>query len=213
MNSDSPLEFAGRRLDEADFSNAQLHDANFDSVRITGGWLRNADIDGYIAGLKVNGVEVAPLVEAELDRRYPERALLRADDVPTLRRAWPIVRELWEGTTAKAKALPEARLHERVNGEWSFVETLRHLIFATDAWILHMVKRDPDPYHPWGVIYTSFAGGPRFGLDAEADPSVEAVLEIRRQRMDLVGEIIDRLTAEDLDRVCSPLNSQMYPER
>ena len=28
---------------------------------------------------------------------------------------------------------PEPPLHLRVDDEWSFVETLRHLVFATDA--------------------------------------------------------------------------------
>ena len=36
--------------------------------------------------------------------------------------------------------LPPDLLHERVDDEWSFIETLRHLVFATDAWVR---ARDP----------------------------------------------------------------------
>jgi hypothetical protein len=66
--SDQGRDFRGARLDDADFSGARLHGPNFEGTRITDGWLRDADISGFIGGLRVNGVEVAPLVEAELER-------------------------------------------------------------------------------------------------------------------------------------------------
>jgi DinB superfamily len=34
-------------------------------------------------------------------------------------------------------------LHESVGGEWSFIETLRHLVFATDSWIRRAILGDP----------------------------------------------------------------------
>ena len=71
MASGERLDVRGARLDDADFSGARLHGPNFEGTRITDGWLRNADISGAIDGLRVNGVEVAPLVQAELDRRFP----------------------------------------------------------------------------------------------------------------------------------------------
>ena len=39
---------------------------------IRGSALVNVDISGEIENLRVNGVDVVPLVEAELNRRYPE---------------------------------------------------------------------------------------------------------------------------------------------
>jgi hypothetical protein len=82
------LDLRGRRLDDADFSGARLHGPNFEGTRITDGWLRNADISGVIDGLRVNGVDVAPLVQAELDRRFPQRVKLRATDPQGLAEAW-----------------------------------------------------------------------------------------------------------------------------
>jgi hypothetical protein len=41
---------------------------------------------------------------------------------------------LWDGTIARARNLAAVLQHEFVDGEWSFIETLRHLVFATDAW-------------------------------------------------------------------------------
>ncbi len=82
------LDFRGWCLDDADFSGARLHAPNLEGTRITDGWLRNTDISGYIDGLRVQGVEVAPLVEAELDRRFPERVKLHAVDPRGLAYAW-----------------------------------------------------------------------------------------------------------------------------
>ena len=125
-------DFRGERLDGADFSHARLHAATFEGAGITDGWLRNADISGYIEGLRVNGVEVAPLVEAELDRRFPDRVKLRAVDPQGLADAWTLIEDVWRATVARARMLPEALLFERVDDDWSFVETLRHLVMATD---------------------------------------------------------------------------------
>lgn len=61
-------EFKNARFWQSDFSNAQFRGVVFANVVITDSWLLNASISGMIQGLTVNGVEVAPLVEAELDR-------------------------------------------------------------------------------------------------------------------------------------------------
>lgn len=48
--------------------------------RWSGAELVDVEISGEVQGLRVNGVDVGPLVEAELDRRHPERALIRPTD-------------------------------------------------------------------------------------------------------------------------------------
>jgi hypothetical protein len=45
-----------------------------------------------------------------------------------MREAWSIIEATWSRTAERAKRLDEALLHQRVNDEWSFVETLRHLV-------------------------------------------------------------------------------------
>ena len=213
MDSTTGLDFSGQSLEEPDFSNSRLHNGNFENARITGAWLHNADIDGYIGGLKINGVEVARLIDKELNRLYPERGKLRADNPSTLAAAWAIIEDLWQATVDRAKALPEPLLDERVNGEWSFVETLRHLIFATDAWLLFMVKREPRPYHPWGLPHTEFREGPKLGVDESASPSLEEVLQVRRQRMATVKELIANVDSKDLERHAEPPDEAGYPQR
>lgn len=123
----------GARFDDTYLNGARFHNVSLAGAVITGSNLCGVRIAGDIEGLTVNGVDVAPLVEAELNRRYPERALMRPTSAGGFREAWAVLERLWESTVARARELPEEALHERVEGEWSFVETLRHLVFATDS--------------------------------------------------------------------------------
>ena len=211
MTSEVGREFAGARLEDADFSGARLHSPNFEGTRITDAWLFNADISGDIEGLRVNGVEVAPLVEAELDRRFPERAKLRAGDPPGLADAWAMIEEVWRTTVARARALPAPLLFERVDDEWSFLETLRHLVFATDCWLLRMVRQISRPYHPWGVAGSWLTDPASLGIDPEAKPALDDLLEVRRTRMEMVRETFAALTTAELARVGFPPDAPGHP--
>lgn len=211
MASTESKDFQGVRLEDADFSGARLHSPNLEGTRITDGWLRNTDISGFIEGLRVNGVEVAPLVEAELDRRFPERVKLRAVDPQGLAEAWSMIEDVWETTVKRARTLPEALLYERVDDEWSFVETLRHLICATDSWLLRMVRHVPRPYHPWGLAGSFLIDPTGLGLDYRATPSLNEMLAVRRERMDAVKETMAALTSEELKRVCVPPKTPGHP--
>src|SRR5580658_10319571 len=114
-------ELSGARLEHADFSNARLHAPNFEGAKITDAWFVNADISGDLEGLRLNGVEVAPLVAAELERRFPERAKLRSTEPEGLCAAWAMINDRWQATVARAREVPEPMLFERVDDEWSFV--------------------------------------------------------------------------------------------
>lgn len=201
----------GARLEDLDLSHARLQAANFEGAKITDAWLCNADISGDLEGLLLNGVEVAPLVAAELERRFPERVKLRAADPRGLTEAWAMVEELWQATVARAQELPRPLLDERVDDEWSFVETLRHLVLATDCWLRRMVMGMDRPYHPWGLAGSWLADPAAWGIDPDARPSLEEVLELRGERMDEVGQTIRAVTDGELDRVCVPPASPGHP--
>jgi hypothetical protein len=79
-------------------------------ARMRGVLLFNADIDGAIDGLRVNGVEVMPLIEAELDRLHPERLRLRPTTPETMRDAVDVIEGLWQATVRRASTLPGVRL-------------------------------------------------------------------------------------------------------
>jgi hypothetical protein len=198
------MDLSAQRLDDVDLSGSRLHGANLEGTRITDGWLRDASISGCIDGLVVNGVEVAPLVAAELDRREPERILLRSTDPEGLARAWAVIEGRWQGIVERAERLPAADLVVRVDGEWSFLETLRHLVFATDCWLGRMVRQEPRPYHRFGIAPSFLTDPSSIGLDGAAEPSLAEVAAVRRERMDAVASTIATVTPRDLERVCEP---------
>ena len=134
----------GSRFEHVNLSGAQLRAVNLTGARLravnlTGVVMRNvelagADIHGEIGNLTINGVDIGPLVDAELDRRYPDRAKMRPAGPAGFREAWEVLERLWGQSVERARRLPPELLHESVDGEWSFIETLRHLVFVTDAW-------------------------------------------------------------------------------
>ncbi len=213
MGYDKGPSLAGARIEDADFSGARLHAPNFEGARITDAWLYRADISGNLEGLRLNGVEVAPLVMAELDRRFPQRAKLRATDPAGLAEAWDMIEDLWRATVARARALPLPLLFERVDDEWSFVETLRHLVMATDCWLRRMVNGIEQPYHPWALAGSWLSDPAAWGIDPAATPSLDEVLAIRRERMDEVRQTIASVTPDELERVCVPPQAPGHPDR
>src|SRR5918997_238861 len=133
-HDDAPA-FRGARFTGVDFTGATFRDCDLRQVKIVDSWLLDVNMSGLVGNVLVNDVDVSAFVEAELDRRHPERAQLRemqtADDY---RQLWDTIERLWSDTVARARRLPEDARQQRVDDEWSFVETLRHLVFATDAW-------------------------------------------------------------------------------
>jgi pimeloyl-ACP methyl ester carboxylesterase len=59
--------------------------------------LVNVEIYGELHNVVLNGVDVAPLVDADLNRRQPERAKMRPDDADGFREAWAILVRRWDG--------------------------------------------------------------------------------------------------------------------
>ena len=178
--------------------------------------LQDVEISGDVGNLKVNGVEVGELVEAELDRRYPERVMMRPTDAAGFREAWNVIERLWDETVERARRLDPDLLHGSVDGEWSFIETLRHLVLVTDGWVRRTILGEISPFHPLGLPWDDPdetrplpAGITR---DLDARPSLDDVLELRRERMATVREIIAGLTDESLDSDTTPVEAPGWPE-
>ncbi len=206
-------DLTGSRFEEVDFSRSRFSNVYFRDTVIRGAWLQRVEIDGHLDRVTINGVDVGPLIEAELDRRDPDRTLLRPTDADGFRRAWEVVVRRWDAAVERARALPEDLLHERVDGEWSFVETLRHLVFATDAWVLRAVLGDPAPYHRLGLPHSEMpADTPGVPADTEARPSLDEVLAVRAERMATIARVLEELTDEQLDAMTRPVLEPGYPE-
>ena len=180
-------------------------------VVVRGGWFENVDIDAALVNVTVNGVDVGPLVEAELNRRDPERHLIHPVDADECRAGWAMTERRWAATVARARELPEELLHERVDEEWSFIETLRHLVMATDAWVLRVVEGDPHPYWPLGLPHDEMGDVPGVPDDRAARPSLDEVLAAREERFAVVRRVIGSLCDADLDRMTEPVTEPGYP--
>jgi len=191
--------FHDQDLTGAQFERVSLRDAEMKAVELRGARLRgvelvDVDISGELQNVIVNGVDIAPLVEAELNRRMPERAKMRPDDSDGFREAWAIIEQLWKGTVARAMTFPAAALHANVDDEWSFIQTLRHLNFASAAWVGRMALGDPPPRHPLDLPWDEAPGWDGIPWDREAQPSLDDVLTVRRERQAMVRHFLESLT-------------------
>jgi hypothetical protein len=209
-----PRQFpAGSRVDNLDLSGVRLHGTNLEGAKLTDAYLCGADISGDIEGLRINGVEIEALVEAERDRQFPERVLLRATDVNRLRDAWSMVERLWATTTERAKRLPPDCQSARVDGEWSFAETLCHLIFATDCWLIRAIRLSDDAYHPLGLPWSGVSEGwaRELGLDISARPELGDVIPVRQEHQEAVRATLSGLTDSELAQMRSAPETPGYP--
>ena len=187
-------------LHDVDLSRTRVRAAYLDGVRMTGVEVPDLEIYGELGRLVVNGVDVVPLVEAELNRRMPERAQMSPTDVAGLREAFATLDRLWAGTVEKARALPPEALHEQVDEEWSFIETLRHLGFAHACWVGGVVLADPSPWHPLDLPWDEAPVVDGVPWDRDVRPSLDEVLELRAQRRDIVQAVLDGLDDAGLRR-------------
>lgn len=188
----------GASMRQVDFSGVQIRGSLFHGARLRGVELLDVDIYGELKNVVVNGVDIAPLVEAELNRRMPERAKMRPEDADGFREAWTILERLWAGTVARARTFPEAALHRGVDDEWSFIQTLRHLSFASAAWVSRMILGNPSPWHPLDLPWDEAEGWEGIPWDREARPPLDEVLALRRQRQAMVRDVIAELTDDHL---------------
>jgi hypothetical protein len=200
------------RLRDVDLTRADVRAALFKRTRMRGVELLDVRIDGELQNVIVNGVDIAPLVDAELNRRMPERAKMRPTDSDGFREAWAVVERLWEGTVQRARSMPEATLHRSVDDEWSFIQTLRHLSFASAAWVGRMILDDPSPWHPLDLPWDEAPGWEGIPWDREARPSLDEVLALRRDRQAMVRRVVQALTDERLDDEATPVGPG-WPDR
>jgi uncharacterized damage-inducible protein DinB len=222
MSGDDLTHLRGKEFERADMTGARFRSVTFKGATFRACALQNVvmrgveiwdtTIDGEIQNLVINGVDVAPLVEAELDRRHPERPKFRATTPDEFRDAWNLNEQLWESTVARARALPAEMLHESIDGEWSFIQTLRHLAFATESWVGRCVLGDPSPWHPLSLPWDTMT--PRQGVphDRDARPSLDEALALRLAAMAMMRQVVDGVTDEQLDSRTEPLVGPGWPD-
>ena len=198
----------GARFIESDLAGVTMRGVELQSADLDAPWL----LDGE-STLLVNGVDVAPLVEAELNRRFPGRGERRAEDPDGLRAAWTSLEAAWAAALERVALMPTGTVDRSVDGEWSFAQTLRHLVLATDAWLGRAVLRIEQPFHPLGQPRT---GAEEDGLDmslfTSGTPQYDEVLEVRAGRVAMVRDFLATATAETLATKCANPWAPQYPE-
>lgn len=201
-------DFKGARFVASDLSGAVMRAVDIAGADIDAPWL----LDGE-STLLVNGVDVAPYVEAELNRRFPGRAERRADTPEALRSAWAKVEDAWARALERAARLPDRARDVSVGGEWSFAQTLRHLVMATDTWLRGAIQGVEHPYHPIGQPNSEYAtDGYDTTVFASETPDYAAVLAVRAERQAMVRDFLTATSASELgERRANPWAPQ-YPE-
>ena len=207
-------------LARAEFRDTNLRRARFVGADLTGVVMRGVDLadadldspwllDGPSA-LLVNGVDVTAHVDAELNRRFPGRGERRAGDPAGLRGAWAQLERTWSATLDRVAGMPDGTVDISVAGEWSFAETLRHLVLATDAWLRKAVQGVEQPFHPLGLAGPEAADdGVDMSIFTSGPPTYAEVLEVRAQHQDLVRGFLATVTTDEL---AAPRTNPWAPE-
>ena len=202
------VDLRGARFVGADLSGVVMRGVDVQGAEIDAPWLSNGE-----SFLRVNGVDVIPLVEAELNRRFPGRADRRAGDPDGLRAAWSALQGTWAATLERAAAMPAGTVDLSVGGEWSFAQTVRHLILATDTWLGRAILGVEQPFHPLGL---AGPGAEDDGLDmsifATVTPSYAEVLAVRAGRVAMVRDFLATVTSDELATTRKNPWAPEYPE-
>jgi len=167
------------RFEDQDLTDAEFRECDLTRARLIGVVMQDAVIDGLVSNLVVNGVEVTSYVEAELDRRHPVLRLIRSADLADLQEAARQLREDWAATLGRLPGMPKGSEHQRVGGEWSAVETLRHLVFVHDSWFRRCCLGSTKPFSAIGLAPDFVPDQEEQGLDRAATPSLDEVLAVR----------------------------------
>jgi hypothetical protein len=118
-------------------------------------------------------------------------------DPEGLRAAWASLQSAWAAAVERATAMPAGTVDVSVTGEWSFAQTLRHMVMATDTWLGKAILERAEPYHPIGQpdgSYTSDGNDPT--VFSETAPPFAEVLEVRAGRAAMVSDFLAEATPE-----------------
>lgn len=190
-------EFEGATFLRTSFKGATMRFGDVSGLTMRGVDLDGLDVDShdlFFGKVFVNGVDVVPLVEAELNRLFPGRELQKAETIEGLTEGWFAVQDAWAATV---KDTPRDLVDAHVEDEWSLAQTLRHLILATDAWLRGGILGVEQPFHEIGQIFT---GAEQMGFDMSIfrhEPAeFEEVLAVRAERQQLVTDFLAAATPE-----------------
>ena len=204
MSESEPQSLTGKTFRNRTLRETRFIGCDLSEVVVRGSIVAGMEIDSPWlleddGRLLVNGVDVVPLVDAELNRRFPGRESRTAADPEGLRSAWAVVEATWAATLGRVAAMPNGTVDATVDGEWSLAQTLRHLVHATDTWLGKAILEQEQPYHPVGLPYDDDHDEAREESAVTTDvPSFEQVLQARSGRQRMVRDFLADLAPDDL---------------
>jgi hypothetical protein len=201
-------DLAGAVFWGADLSGARFRDVNLTDVTISHAWLVNVDVDALVDRVVINGVDVTAYVN-ERDPWYPLRAMLRPTDPEGMRAALAALEAEWSKTFDLAVSLPAEQLHARVDGEWSFVQTLRHVVFAIDKWFTVPVLGEP--FDPIGMPNSGSVDFGWPGLQYDLAPSYAEARAVHDDRVTRVRDFLAAVAGSDFPRSIEVLENGPHP--
>ncbi|MEO6122717.1 MAG: pentapeptide repeat-containing protein [Ilumatobacteraceae bacterium] len=192
----------------ADLTGATFRDVNLTDVTISHAWLVNVDIDALIDRVVVNGVDVTEFVN-ERDPWYPLRAMLRPATPVDMRATWAALEAEWAITIGHARSLTDDRVHQSIKEEFSFVQTLRHLVMAMDKWFTAPIL--DEPFDPIALPNKGSLEFPFPGIDPAAQPTFDDVLAVRAARSERLRDFLEAVAADDFARSIDVLENGPHP--
>ncbi len=186
------------RFEDRDLTDAEFRECDLTRARLIGVVMQDAVIDGLVTNLVVNGVEVGSYVEAELDRRHPVRVLIRSSRLDDLRQAHQQLQAAWATTIERLREMPAGSEHRSVGGEWSAVQTLRHLVFVHDSWFRRCCLGSDQPFTAIGLASPFVPDQAEQGIDVTAEPSLGEVLAVRDEQAVELERWLASVTAGEL---------------
>ena len=166
-------DLAGAVFWGADLTGARFRDVNLTGAKFSHAWLVDIDIDALVDNFVINGVDVTAYVN-ERDPWYPLRAMLTPSTPDEIRAGWAAMEAEWAKTIERARALPEAKAQQSVNNEFSFVETVRHLVMAMDKWFTAPILGES--FDPIGLPNKGSIDFPFPGLNYDLKPTLAEAL-------------------------------------
>lgn len=210
MSARAPSLPSMERFVDQDLTGAEFRECVLDRARLIGVVMQNAEIDGLVTDLVVNGVEVTAYVEAELDRRHPVRLQIRSDDPAELQEGWRQLRADWAATIARMRQTPGIE-QESVNDEWSAVQTMRHLVFVHDSWFRRCCLGSTALFTPMGLGPPFVTDQAEQGLDVTADPTLDEVIAVRDEQAAELEAWLDDANAEQLQETAPIPDDDRWP--
>ena len=201
--------FESRDMAGAVFRGVNLREAVFNNVNLGGATIHNANLsnvtidDANIVGLTIFGFDVDQLIDAEQDRRDPERVKLRMrepHDVKSVLRVMRRLEQVRGEFRETLRSTPADILVTRPSADqWSAIENVRHLVFAEDLYLNRWILQNQEPWNGLGFLPAFLADDPGYSdVGSQVSEDLKAVLAAWDHIHTGTQEFLAALTSERL---------------